>query len=93
MYIYNRREVGALIRSLRKEKGWTQDELASRLSKTRRWMMQVELGQTNADIATILRALRMLGIRLRIERVPEAETERAADIATALQRTTRVAPQ
>jgi len=87
MYLHNRRDLGSLIRSLRKKKGWTQEELATELGKTRRWMMQVELGQTNADIATILRALRMLGVRLRIEDVPESNPD--ADIAAVLLRTTR----
>jgi HTH-type transcriptional regulator / antitoxin HipB len=87
MYLHNRRDLGSLIRSLRKKKGWTQEELATQLGKTRRWMMQVELGQTNADIATILRALRMLGVRLRIEDVPESNPD--ADIAAVLLRTAR----
>jgi transcriptional regulator with XRE-family HTH domain len=87
MYLHNRRDLGSLIRSLRKKKGWTQEELATQLGKTRRWMMQVELGQTNADIATILRALRMLGVRLRIEDLPESNPD--ADIAAVLLRTAR----
>lgn len=87
MYLHNRRDLGSLIRSLRKKKGWTQEELATQLGKTRRWMMQVELGQTNADIATILRALRMLGVRLRIEHMPESNPD--ADIAAVLLRTAR----
>jgi transcriptional regulator with XRE-family HTH domain len=87
MYLHNRRDLGSLIRSLRKKKGWTQEELATQLGKTRRWMMQVELGQTNADIATILRALRMLGVRLRIEDLPESNPD--ADITAVLLRTAR----
>lgn len=71
MYIRTRLEIGLIIRNLRKEKGFTQEELATRLGRTRRWMMQVELGQTNADISTVLRALRILGAGVLIEPLPE----------------------
>lgn len=64
MFIRYRRDVGALIRDHRKRKGWTQEELATKLGKTRRWMTKVELGQTNPDISSILRALHLLDLAL-----------------------------
>jgi HTH-type transcriptional regulator / antitoxin HipB len=64
MFIRYRRDVGALIRDHRKRKGWTQEELATKLGKTRRWMTKVELGQTNPDISSILRALQLLDLAL-----------------------------
>ncbi len=57
------------------------------LGKTRRWMMQVELAQTNPDISGVLRAFRFLDIAFVAEDVPASEPDELLD--EVLSRTTR----
>ncbi len=58
------KEIGALIRELRRLKKITQDELAQRVGTSRLWITQVERGKPSAQIGLILRTLRELGITL-----------------------------
>lgn len=70
MRLQTRRDFGLLIRDRRRKKGWTQEQLATSLGKTRRWMMQVELGQTNPDVSSMLRAFNLLDVALISEPLP-----------------------
>lgn len=79
MRLQTRRDIGLIIRDRRRKKGWTQEQLATLLGKTRRWMMQVELGQTNPDISSVLRAFRFLDIALVPEDLPASEPNRMLD--------------
>jgi transcriptional regulator with XRE-family HTH domain len=79
VFIRYRRDVGALIRDHRKQKGWTQEALATKLGKTRRWMTKVELGQTNPDISSVLRALQLLDVALQPVELPPRESDPALD--------------
>lgn len=87
MRLQARRDIGLLIRDRRQRKGWTQEQFATMLGKTRRWMMQVELAQTNPDISSVLRALRFLDVALVAEDVPASEPDELLD--EVLSRTTR----
>lgn len=87
MFIRYRRDVGALIREHRKRKGWTQEELATKLGKTRRWMTKVELGQTNPDISSILRAFQLLDLALQPVELEPQQSDPAIDAV--LRRTSR----
>lgn len=87
MRLQTRRDIGLLIRVRRQRKGWTQEQFATMLGKTRRWMMQVELAQTNPDISSVLRALRFLDVALVAEDVPASEPDELLD--EVLSRTTR----
>lgn len=57
------------------------------LGKTRRWMTQVELGQTNPDITSVLRACRLLDVALVPENVTASEPNPLID--EVLSRSTR----
>ena len=87
MRLQTRRDFGLLIRDRRRKKGWTQEQLATSLGKTRRWMMQVELGQTNPDISSVLRAFNLLDLALFSE--PLSASEPDALLEEVLDRTTR----
>ena len=76
MRIRTRKELGQLIRESRKRRRLTQAELAEVVGVNRRWVVQVEQAKTSADLRTLLRALRALGIEMHIQPrqfSPEAE--------------------
>lgn len=75
MRLQTRRDFGLLIRDRRRKKGWTQEQLATSLGKTRRWMMQVELGQTNPDVSSMLRAFNLLDVALISEPLSASEPD------------------
>jgi transcriptional regulator with XRE-family HTH domain len=56
--------VGERIRARRHTLGWTLDELSERSGVSRRMLVNVEQGVTNASIATLLRLSEALGIGL-----------------------------
>jgi len=56
--------IGRRVRSARAERGWTLDDLAARSGVSRRMVVNVEQGVSNASIATLLRLSTALGISL-----------------------------
>src|SRR3990170_6046309 len=56
--------VGERVRARRNARGWTLDELAERSGVSRRMLVNVEQGVTNASIATLLRLAEALAIGL-----------------------------
>ncbi len=56
--------IGERVRARRRGRGWTLDELAERSGVSRRMLVNVEQGTTNASIATLLRLSEALGIGL-----------------------------
>jgi transcriptional regulator with XRE-family HTH domain len=56
--------IGERVRARRHARGWTLDELAGRSGVSRRMLVNVEQGVTNASIATLLRLAEALGIGL-----------------------------
>lgn len=55
-------EIGAAITQARLDKGWTQQELATRVGVSRQWINSAEAGSPNARIGLILRTLRALAM-------------------------------
>lgn len=60
-------ELGDAIRRLRKDRGWTQVELAELASISRPSLIRLERGEP-VQLATLLSALAFLGAKLRVER-------------------------
>src|SRR5215472_2309086 len=58
------RSIAGNVRSGRITRGWTLDELAERSGVSRRLIVQIEQGQTNPSIATLLRLSDALGVGL-----------------------------
>lgn len=56
--------IGERVRARRRARGWTLDELAERSGVSRRMLVNVEQGVTNASIATLLRLSEALAIGL-----------------------------
>jgi HTH-type transcriptional regulator/antitoxin HipB len=59
----NAEQLGAAIRLKRKEKNLTQSKLAKLLGVERKWVLNLESGNSKAEIGLILRAIQVLGLR------------------------------
>lgn len=75
--------IGARVRQLRKARSWTQDELCAAADVSKRTLIAVEQGKTNASIELLLRLSTALGVSLAelvsaVEKV-DAEVRRSAD--------------
>jgi transcriptional regulator with XRE-family HTH domain len=57
------REVIAALCAVRMERGWSQDELADRMSADQAWVSSVESGRRpDPQISTIIRMVKALGV-------------------------------
>lgn len=56
--------LAALVRGRRLDLGWSQGDLARRASVSRKWINEFESGKETAAIATVLKVLDALGIKL-----------------------------
>jgi transcriptional regulator with XRE-family HTH domain len=63
MKLHNTEQLGAAIRLKRREKGLTQSGLAKLLGAERKWVLNLESGNSKAEIGLILRAIAVLGLR------------------------------
>jgi HTH-type transcriptional regulator/antitoxin HipB len=54
------RDLAAIIRARRLEKGWTQAELAERVSVTRAWIIAFEQGKPGVDLSLVMRTIAAL---------------------------------
>src|SRR3546814_6128788 len=69
MLIRAPRELGAAIRHHRhhrRQRGLSQQDLASKIGVGRQWVVEIETGKARAEIGLVLRALGALGIALSI---------------------------
>lgn len=81
MRVRTRKELGQLMRESRKKRRLTQAELAGIVGVSRRWVVQVEQAKTSADLRTLLRAFRALGIEMHIRpRQLSADAQQIAEI-------------
>lgn len=64
MRIRTRKDLGLLMRELRRKRHLTQAQLAGMIGVNRRWVVQVEQAKTSPDLRIVLRALRALGTEL-----------------------------
>ena len=76
--VRSRRELGQLLRVMRKQRHLTQAELATLVGVSRRWVVQVENAKTSADLGTLLRALGVLEAELCVR--PRRESPAAKEI-------------
>jgi HTH-type transcriptional regulator/antitoxin HipB len=62
MHVRTSRDLGALIRSTRRRRGWTQAQLADRAGTTRAWIIGAEQGKSSIDLGLVLRTLAALDL-------------------------------
>ena len=66
MYLHTVPELAALVRDRRQALGLSQAAVAARIGTSRQWLVAFEGGQPNVELAPVLRALRLLGLRIAV---------------------------
>jgi y4mF family transcriptional regulator len=72
MHVRTIRDLGALIRQNRKDRGWTQAQLADAIGVTRAWVIAVEQGKSRAELGLVLRTLAALDLVADVVPAPPA---------------------
>lgn len=70
MEVQSVRELAAVIRGLRREKGWSQATLAREAGVGREWIIHLEKARPTVELGLVMGTLKALGVRLRIEPQP-----------------------
>ena len=78
--LHNPEQLGAAIRLRRKEKGLTQSALAKLLGAERKWVLNLEGGNSKAEIGLILRAIEVLDLRATL--IDMKQPARSQDLKT-----------
>ncbi len=85
-------EIGHLVRDRRKSRGWTQDQLATRLGVSRLWIVQLEQGKATVQLGLVLRTLNELDVPLQVDLQPQSHSgmrlNDAIDLDSIILRTT-----
>ncbi len=68
MLIRTPHDLGAAIRDRRRQRGWSQRELAERIGTSRQWVNEVEKGKARTEVGLVLRALEALDAALWLDR-------------------------
>jgi transcriptional regulator with XRE-family HTH domain len=66
--IYSADSLGQAIRHYRREAGLTQAELAKQSGLNRTYLSDLERGQETEQVKRLLRVLRLLGVRMKLEK-------------------------
>lgn len=74
MIVRTARDLGAAVRDARLRQGWTQAELANRISVSRQWVISLERGKASAELGTALRAVAALGMVANLVEAPTRDT-------------------
>ena len=67
MQVRNMRELAASIRAQRKRAGLSQAALAEKAGVGRDWVIGLEKGKSTVEFGLVLRALKALGLSIRLE--------------------------
>jgi HTH-type transcriptional regulator/antitoxin HipB len=60
-------EVAVVVRARRKQRGWSQQELARRAGVGRDWIIRLEKAKPGVEFGLVMRTLRELGFAIRLE--------------------------
>ncbi len=58
--------LGELVRDQRKQRGWSQTQLAEKVNVSRLWVGQFENGKETVELGLVLKALRALDLKLEV---------------------------
>jgi y4mF family transcriptional regulator len=67
MRVNNATAIGAIIRAVRTDKGWTQASLSQQVGVSSRWLREVEQGKDTASLGLVLRTLAVLEISVTLD--------------------------
>jgi len=84
MEVRSVRDLAAVIRSLRRQKGWSQATLAREAGVGREWIIHLEKARATVELGLVMGTLKALGVCLRIEPptsqgAPEIDLQRILD--------------
>ncbi len=84
------RDVAALARQHREEKGWSQARLAEAVGVGREWIIDFEKGKSTVEWGLVLRTLRELNLQLDLSpALPVRPSRAGTDLTAILDRTRR----
>lgn len=64
MWVRTLDDLGQVIRDRRKRLGWSQLKLAELVGVSRPWVISLEKGRPGADVARVLKAMAVMGLKL-----------------------------
>lgn len=70
------REVAAVVRGLREERGWTQRDLAQRARVSRSFVVDVEAGKPTSEAAKVLDVFQALGYEIALRSLADGQVRR-----------------
>jgi y4mF family transcriptional regulator len=85
MEVHSVRELAVVVRSLRREKGWTQATLAREAGVGREWVIHLEKARPRVEFGLVMATIKALGVRLKVE--PHAPVEPDIDLEEILRGT------
>ena len=74
--IHNCRDLGLVVRDIRKRQALTQAEVAERAEVSRVWLSQMENGKQTVELGKVLRVLDVLGCGMDVRRSGREGSER-----------------
>lgn len=74
------RELAALIRSRRKQRGLSQTQLAALGGVSRDWIIDLEKGRSTVEFGLVLRTIKALGLALSLDPVPDTPPGSVIDL-------------
>jgi len=69
------KSIGCLVRDQRKERGWSQSELAGKVGVSRLWIGHLEKGKESVETGLVMKTLKVLGLALNVSRQNEVRLE------------------
>ncbi len=72
MQFQSPREFAALIRSRRKQRGWSQSQLAALAGVSRDWIIGLEKGRSTVEFGLVLRTIKALGLSFSLTPTPDS---------------------
>lgn len=78
------RELAALIRSRRKQRGWSQSQLAERAGVSRDWIIGLEKGRSTVEFGLVLRTVKTLGLSFSLHPLPDDPPRGSIDLGDLL---------
>lgn len=77
-------ELGSVVREARLRAGLTQEDAAHEAAVSRRWLIDLERGHSNAQLGKVLHTMAALGLRIEIVPVTMPERNSLDDLVESL---------
>lgn len=74
MRLNSAKDMGSLVRQARRDRGWTQVQLAERAGVSRDWIIRLEQGRGSVELGLALRTLKALKLVILAQPIPSSAT-------------------